>query len=192
MLFVYSEMSSTDLRFARAVVELDFFGCMKLINYIRTETKGRQSMPEFQSKDAFEDDKYLQPALEDDALLFSVDELLEICQSGASQTSEGKQAESGKGKQYTESARVAELEEQLQRLQSQFADYRATVEKTLDERWSDKDTSNTIREDFSASALGSRAPLSAPEKKKQAELRDDDTHYFDSYAYSGTTRSIAI
>ena len=163
---------------------------MKLINYIRSETKLGKSFPEIQTKDVFEDDKYLQPALEDDALLFSIDDILDLRPSAANSKLENKDTELNIEGQKGDMARVAELQEQLQRLQNQFADYRATVEKTRDERWSDKDNSGAANGDFSASALGSRAPLSAFEKKKQAELRDDDTHYFDSYAYNGEIFSL--
>lgn len=61
--------------------DLDFYQTIKLVNYIRSEVaNGNASttkLPNVSDKSLWADDKYLQPALEDDALLFSLDELLE-------------------------------------------------------------------------------------------------------------------
>lgn len=82
------------------------------------------------SKSEFEDDKFLKPVLEDDALLISLDDLPELSSTEApvkdSQPSTNLVT------------RVSELEEELRRIQSQFDNYRSTVEETLDERWNDK------------------------------------------------------
>jgi protein arginine N-methyltransferase 3 len=108
------------------------------------------------SREDFQDDKFLKPVLEDDALLISLDDLPEIVHSG-----EGSAEVSS-----TLVTRVSELEEELRRVQSQFEDYRATVKQALDERWSEK-------------AIGSSDGV-VPEVK-----RDDDSHYFSSYSYNG-------
>ncbi len=48
---------------------LDDLEQIKLINYIRSEAKKGNKSPELSNKSAFESDKYLQPVLEDDAVL---------------------------------------------------------------------------------------------------------------------------
>ena len=64
--------------------------------------------------------------------------------------------------------RTAELEEELSQLRAQFAEYRATVEKTLDERWTDADKPDDAQ--------------IAREQKADAKY---DQGYFDSYSYNG-------
>lgn len=55
--------------------QLDFYSTIKLVNYIRHEGRLNQSY-DLSSPELWKDDKYLQPALENDALLFSLDELI--------------------------------------------------------------------------------------------------------------------
>eukprot|EP00752_Nemacystus_decipiens_P010411 g9278.t1 len=71
-----------DLLAIRTKLGLDFYGCVKLVNYIRTEVaagsepKAIESAVVSSEGSAFADEKYLRPALEDDALLLSLEELL--------------------------------------------------------------------------------------------------------------------
>eukprot|EP00903_Cladosiphon_okamuranus_P008475 g8142.t1 len=61
---------------------LDFYGCVKLVNYVRTEVAAGSNAKAIEAAvvssqgSAFADEKYLRPALEDDALLLSLEELL--------------------------------------------------------------------------------------------------------------------
>jgi len=143
---------------------LDFYGNIKLVNFIRSQVHSGQKISSNISREDFEDDKFLKPVLEDDALLFSLDELPEVMEdiqgTDAGDTGKGKSGDSGQL-----IARVSELEEELRRIQLQFDNYRATVSETLDDRWNDK------------SKDGSSA--------KPEEKRDDDSHYFSSYSYNG-------
>ncbi|RMZ23360.1 hypothetical protein D0859_12601 [Hortaea werneckii] len=61
----------------RAMVEhfLDFYSTLRLINYIRSEVASGNTKPDCSSPQAWMDDKYMQPVLEDDALLYSIDDL---------------------------------------------------------------------------------------------------------------------
>lgn len=61
---------------------LDFYGTIKLVNYIRSAAALNAGAVDTGSPDLWQDDKYLQPVLENDALLFSLDELVE---SGAAE-----------------------------------------------------------------------------------------------------------
>lgn len=157
---------------------------------------GRTTLPQLSSSDVFDDDTYLKPVLEDDALLFGLDEVLEL----ASQAGERHSSQRNGDEKATDPLlRVAELEEELQRVRSQFLDYRETVKRTLDQRWAD---TNDVKAAASSSSLpgheppNGAGPLSASadavkERAPQAAYdkgkRDDDSHYFTSYAYNGTS-----
>ncbi|TAQ89290.1 hypothetical protein B7494_g2365 [Chlorociboria aeruginascens] len=151
------EKHSFDFLEIRQRLHLDFYDNVKLVNYIRSCVHAGEPISSIISKEAFEDEKYLKPVLEDDALLFSLDELPEVTEFD------------GKGKSVDPGvlvARVSELEEELRIMQSQFDNYRATVTETLDERWNDKS-----------------ARKSGPGEAGKEE-RDDDSHYFSSYSYN--------
>jgi protein arginine N-methyltransferase 3 len=88
--------------------------------------------PDVSSASKFADDEFLLPVLEDDALLFSLDDLRqdvpETLETEVKQTPE---------------ARAAELETELKALQAQFADFRVQVDQTLERRWIDTEATNT-------------------------------------------------
>ncbi|KAF2170254.1 hypothetical protein M409DRAFT_19857 [Zasmidium cellare ATCC 36951] len=58
--------------------KLDFYGAIKLVNYIRSEVKAGKEKPAVDDAKLWEDDKFLQPALADDALLFSLDDVIDV------------------------------------------------------------------------------------------------------------------
>lgn len=132
-------------------VGLDFYGTIKLINYIRTSTAAA-CIPEFSSKSFFEDEKFLQPVLEDDALLFGLDD---VADEGEVVTEEGGAL--------SDAEKVKELETRLASLSRQFSEYKEVVNKSFEAR------------------------LVEPEEVEKK--RDDDSHYFHSYAGNGTTIS---
>lgn len=100
----------------------------------------------------------MQPALEDDALLFTIDDVLDTVATGP--------ATAG---QDSSDSKVTELEEELKRLRLQFTEYRKTVEKTLDDRWTEG-----AAESSSATA----------NKGESAFDKQIDEGYFDSYSYN--------
>lgn len=158
---------------------LDFYDAVRLVNYIRSEVKAGKPKPEIVSKQAFQDDKYLQPVLEDDALLFNLDEILEEqAGEGASTTAHGESGVNGDGDHGTIN-RVDELKAELQRLQAQFLDYRQAVKKTLDEGLDVKDDS--LAESTSPAA----ASKAGQQKDGKGNKPVDDSHYFVSYSYNG-------
>lgn len=151
---------------------LDFYGNVKLVNYIRSQVHSGNPVSSGVSKKDFEDDGFLKPILEDDALLINLDELPEVqprAQAGIGESSSGNEIPNDSGRLV---ARVTELEEELRRIQSQFDDYRTTVKQTLDDRWNDK------------SVNGSAGSVEDSKDVKDSK-RDDDSHYFSSYSYNG-------
>lgn len=59
-------------------------------------------------------------------------------------------------------AKIKELEQQLANLSTQFQEYKEAVSTSFTKQLAE-----------------------APEPVKEEKKRDDDTHYFDSYAYNG-------
>lgn len=137
---------------------LEFHDAIKLVNFIRACTHEKKSLPQVISIHDFSDDKYLKPVLENDALLFSLDEIL-LEGPGNTENASPEQKPSPETRQ-------KELEAELAAVNERFASYRMAVEETLDKRWGDENE---------AGKLGN-------EKKK-----DSSDYYFESYAYNGKT-----
>ena len=57
------------------VIDLDFMDLVKLVNYVRTKVREGQGLPKISTRDIFQDDRWLKPVLEDDALLYSLGDL---------------------------------------------------------------------------------------------------------------------
>lgn len=89
---------------------------IKLVNYVRSEVKAGNGKPDVASRSLFEDDRYLKPVLEDDALLFSLDDIFEDEPADSNGVAEGN---------------VEDLRQQLALLSSQFQAYREEVQRTL-------------------------------------------------------------
>ncbi|EMD00791.1 hypothetical protein BAUCODRAFT_29160 [Baudoinia panamericana UAMH 10762] len=64
-----------DLDLIRTSNQLDFYSTIRLINYVREQVRLGANAIEYSHPAAWADEKYLQPVLEDDALLYSIDEL---------------------------------------------------------------------------------------------------------------------
>lgn len=138
---------------------LDFLGTIKLVNYIRTQVKAGNTNLDMSSKEKFDNDVYLKPVLEDDALLYS---LGDIAEEDGPETSGGSDAE----------RRVVELQEDLERLQTQFSEYRLAVQRSMEEQLSQEDSKLT------ASSTG-------PSAKAVNKVEEAESDYFSSYSYNG-------
>lgn len=134
---------------------------IKLVNYVRSQVKAENSAPDVSSKANFEDEAYLKPVLEDDALLYSLGDALE-----EEELSEVPGGEAEK--------RVLELQEDLERLQTQFSEYRLAVQKSMDEQLSKED------EELSSSSSAAGPP------KSTSRIEAAESDYFSSYSYNGT------
>ena len=134
---------------------LDFLDTIRLVNYIRSEVKAGNKTPDVSSKSLFADDVYMKPVLEDDALLYSLDD---ITDEPLSENDGSQQADK----------RVLELEEELSRLRSQFAEYRIAVQKSMEDQI-DKENDRPSSTD-----------------KTSARHNEAESDYFTSYSYNGT------
>lgn len=157
-----------------------------MVNYIRSEVaKGNTNVP-LESATAFNDDQYLQPVLEDDAVLFSLDELIDTLGEPDAKTSATEISQAA-----PDDPKIQELQHQLQILQRQFTDYRLAVEQTLEQRWTESNPVNLPSGPGPSSTTpthseGSRLPTSALDKATSlaANVASNDATYFDSYAYN--------
>jgi protein arginine N-methyltransferase 3 len=140
-------------------LQLDFYGAIKLVNFVRQRGQQSQPLPDRISLKDIEDEEYLKPVLENDALLFTLDEVLEADQE-AGEDDSGLVDSSAKELL----ARNKALEAELEALRDQYSNYRLAVEETLDRRWGD-DT--------------------APGPANAAPKKGNSDYYFESYAYHG-------
>jgi len=102
-----------------ATLALDFYGAVKLINYLRQcQRDGVEA--DFESNFS-KDDKYLQPVMEKDAVLINLDEITD------SNLEEGQDE-------------LTTLNAQYIRLREEFNEYKAMVQSALDARWATEDS----------------------------------------------------
>ncbi|EXJ57301.1 protein arginine N-methyltransferase 3 [Cladophialophora yegresii CBS 114405] len=139
---------------------LDYLGLVRLVNYIRSQVKAGNLHPDVSSKSCFEDETYLKPALEDDALLYSLDDVFEESANPAP------------------IAEVEQLREQLASLQAQFSAYREQVQDAM-----------LAQLEQSPSSKGETASPSAP-RQPPTRAEDLDTGYFQSYSYNAIHESM--
>ncbi|BCR84822.1 protein arginine methyltransferase RmtB [Aspergillus chevalieri] len=151
-----------DLRKIQKEFDLDFIGLIKLVNYIRSEVKAGNTAPDVSSTDKFDDEAYMKPVLEDDALLYS---LGDIAEEDEPEASGGNDAE----------RRVVELQEDLERLQTQFTEYRLAVQRSMEEQ--------LTQEDNKLSSAG-------PSMRNKNKIEEADSDYFVSYQYNGIHESM--
>ncbi|KAL2834966.1 S-adenosyl-L-methionine-dependent methyltransferase [Aspergillus cavernicola] len=162
MLKESKEKHNFDLRRIQKELDLDFLDTIKLVNYIRSQVKDGNLAPDVSSKNKFQDEAYLKPVLEDDALLYSLDDI------------EDEESEEAGGIQG--GRRVIELQEELERLQIQFSEYRDAVQKSMEERLTKEDEKLVPGQ------------LSADRAASKVEAIDSD--YFSSYSYNGIHESM--
>ncbi|KAJ5674079.1 Ribosomal protein arginine N-methyltransferase rmt3 [Penicillium macrosclerotiorum] len=163
MLKECKEKNNFDLVKIQKELDLDFLDTIKLVNYVRSEVKAGNSTPDVSSKSKFADDAFLKPVLEDDALLYSLDD---IADNDGEDAAPGSEAEK----------QVLELQEELERLQSQFSEYRLAVQKSMEDQLSKEDEK-----------LEPGATIKRPAKDR---LQDADADYFVSYSYNGIHESM--
>lgn len=138
---------------------MDFLDTIKLVNYVRSEVKAGKKTPDVSSRSKFEDDAYLKPVLEDDALLYSLDDITEEQSQDATPGSDADR-------------RVLELQEELEQLQTQFSEYRLAVQKSMEDQLTKED------EKLEPGVSAKKGPA-------KDKIQEADADYFSSYSYNG-------
>ncbi|KAJ1733472.1 hypothetical protein LPJ72_002857 [Coemansia sp. Benny D160-2] len=170
----------------RADNELDFYQCMRLVNYIRTKeingpdpANGATPVFAVDGTEAFlSDDAYLKPTLAEDALLYALDELdlddsISVASSCTGRSDGAAAAETLKERELM--GRIKELEQQLtmrerevRSVTSQFEEYRQMVKQQFYNAGDDSQKEGEIHTGGSSGTA-------------QSEAGGSD-YYFNSYA----------
>ncbi|KAI1869036.1 uncharacterized protein JN550_006023 [Neoarthrinium moseri] len=167
MLAYCKESHGFDFLAVRQKLQLDFHGSVKLVNYIRHRVHEGSPVTEDISKADFDQDQFLKPVLDDDAVIIGLFDLPDVVPEGAP-------AAEGQGASVVDDLlqRNTQLQEELARVTAQFESYRATVAETLDQRWGDVDAAEA-----EAKAAGDKGKTKAGEKPVDASK-----YYWESYA----------
>lgn len=123
---------------------------------MRSEINKGNKEPSVSSSALFDDDVYLKPVLDDDALLYSLDDLTDQVEVEGGEESNEK--------------RILELQEELEKLKIQFSEYRLAVQKSLGEQ--------LVGVSVDDNATGSGVP-------KKGKIEEADADYFTSYSFNG-------
>ncbi|KAI0156434.1 S-adenosyl-L-methionine-dependent methyltransferase [Xylariaceae sp. FL1272] len=172
MLTHCKEAHGFDFLGLRQRLQLDFHGCVKLVNYIRQRVHEGLRVSQDITQSDFEDDAYLKPVLDDDAFIMNLFDLPEVTEdAGVAGDSENNAA-----LVHSLIKRNRELEDEISRMATQFDTFRATVSETLDERWGVKDD---IKDDpMTVPSTSAQAKASENDDKKE----DESQYYWDSYS----------
>ncbi|OTB04603.1 hypothetical protein M426DRAFT_153207 [Hypoxylon sp. CI-4A] len=169
MLAHCKEKHGFDFLGVRQRLQLDFHGCVKLVNFIRQRVHEGLPVTEEISWSDIDQEQYLKPVLDDDAVILGLFDLPEL-----KPADEVQNGSNGDNAVLVDDLlkRNSELQEEISRVKAQFDSYRVAVQQTLDERWGDADQA----EAESAAAKASRG------KEVGEKKVDDSKSYWESYA----------
>ncbi|KAK5635285.1 hypothetical protein RRF57_010997 [Xylaria bambusicola] len=194
MLAHCKEKHNFDFLAVRQKLQLDFHGCVKLVNFnffcvhltplrqkpmlsanipsVRQRVHEGLPVSENISLANIDDDAYLKPVLDDDAVIIGLFDLPELSVPGAIQP-----GQDGDNAALVNDLlkRNTELQEQLASVMLQHENYRAAVSKTLDARWGETGADDNAKIADDAAGKG-KAKDGADEKE------DESKYYWESYA----------
>ncbi|CAK7197770.1 Ribosomal protein arginine N-methyltransferase rmt3 [Sporothrix eucalyptigena] len=159
---------------------LDFYGSVKLINFIRQHVHKGSALPAEITAADFASDEFLRPVLDDDALILALDSLPEPQQ----QTSAGEAQSSAGAADASLQETNEQLRSELESLTRQFENYRVAVQKTLDQRWGVDEESHVAPKDDRAAKDTKAASTTKSEGQQDAPAAGGTDYYFESYSHS--------
>ncbi|KAI4266623.1 MAG: hypothetical protein L6R38_008638 [Xanthoria sp. 2 TBL-2021] len=148
---------------------LETYGMIKLINYAREQIGQGLFRPDASPGTFLEGDRYMKPFMDDDALLYSIDDILDV----ANQTAHSSANESSNGRMSDED--IQELLKQNDQLREQVKYYRNAYQEAYLENLDLKEGKGSEPKEHST-AHGHNG--------EQPKRKDHDTHYFSSYDHS--------
>ncbi|KAJ2961861.1 hypothetical protein NQZ79_g2923 [Umbelopsis isabellina] len=170
-----SETHKFDFVKTRQQLKLDFYQCIRMINYIRKQIINN---PDFGISQPFSisgsekfltEDQYLAPVLEEDGLLYAFEDLdLEDDDQAIVETGDKEDIPVSTDLERELLSRLRQAQNHIQMIEGQFKDYQEMVRKTF----LDEASLQQIREDG----------LAAHNSPSMAEHQDDNNYYFNSYA----------
>ncbi|KAI0456025.1 S-adenosyl-L-methionine-dependent methyltransferase [Xylaria acuta] len=172
MLTYCKDKHNFDFLGVRQRLQLDFHGCVKLVNFIRQRVHEGLPVSEDIPLADVDDDAYLKPVLDDDAVIIGLFDLPELPASDAIMS-----AQSGDNAALVNDLlkRNTELQEQLASVMLQHENYRAAVSKTLDERWGEAGAEDNANKTNEAAGKGKA-------KDGVEDKEDESKYYWESYA----------
>ncbi|KAL8648449.1 MAG: hypothetical protein Q9226_005987 [Calogaya cf. arnoldii] len=148
---------------------LETYGMIKLINYVREQVSQGPFRPDVSPETFLEGDRYMKPFMDDDALLYSIDDILDV----ANQTAPSSAKDSSNGRMSDED--VQELIKQNHQLREQVKYYRNAYQEAYLENLDLKERKGPEPKEHSTDHACNG---------KQPKRKDHDTHYFSSYDHS--------
>ncbi|KAI0871613.1 S-adenosyl-L-methionine-dependent methyltransferase [Hypoxylon argillaceum] len=172
MLAHCKDKHSFDFLGVRQKLQLDFHGCVKLVNFIRQRVHEGLPVSENISLADIDDDAYLKPVLDDDAVIIGLFDLPDLSIPDALLSAPSSDTTALVNDLLK---RNTELQEQLASVMLQHENYRAAVSKTLDERWGDSGGDDNAGKANEAAGKGKG-------KDGEEEKEDESKYYWESYA----------
>ena len=154
--------------------DLDYIGTVKLVNYIRSQVKTGNKSPDLSSKTIFQDHQFLQPVLEDDALLYSLDDLdkqVSVLQptSDLERQVAPENPEADPEHANATLSRAKTLENDLKLLQERFSEHRTAVDRVLENRRVTSEGNELTK------------PVVENSNVENTPAKSDDDYYFNAY-----------
>ena len=137
------------------------------MNYCRSSPQN--GPPDLSSKALWKDEKYLKPVIEGDVLLYTLDGVLEEMEKSLAGISDDHEEMDSEKKALL--TRVETLTGQMEKMETNWRNYKAAVDDQLDKRWQNTDDLQV----HSCNTL-----------KKRTAHRSEDKDYFKGYSYTGT------
>jgi hypothetical protein len=145
---------------------LDFIETIKFINYIRSEAQKGNNNPKIE-KTAFAADEYTRSPLDEDPLLWSLDDLPDADEPAGEAAPHNA----------ADLARIAQLEDAIQRLQEVHLHHGEMIQRIMAE------TSSESESDKKATTAKPKKVVEETEVKDPNEARGDNG-YFSGYSYN--------
>lgn len=153
---------------------------IKLINYVRTQVNREFCRPDLSPQNFLEGDEYLKPVIEDDALLYSIDDIFDFSGSGK----DVKSLADRLAEATVTLEEVHQVIKENKQMREQVVYYRSALQRTFLEKMELQERSLQLPSEQSVNHDATAAFA--------REVVDDDSHYFSSYAYNGQSKFVAM
>ena len=138
---------------------------IKLINYVREKVSQGLFRPDISPETFLVGDRYMKPFLDDDALLYSIDDIFDLVPQTA-------QSLPNASKQNFSDEDIQDLLKQNDQLREQLKYYRNAYQEAYLENLDLKERRRSEPKEHGCNG-------------QQPKAKDHDTHYFSSYDHSG-------
>ena len=170
------------------MIGLNFLDVVKLVNYIRSEVKSGVEKPDVSATSRFEDEQYLLPVLEDDALLWNLHDIIGLELDDADEDAGGVSVKlpNGTTTNGNDEDRIAGLEKRLQLAELELEARRSEI-KFLQLKFEESESMHEkplARDEAKGRDLNAVSPGTGPARNAPM-LGNTDSSYFASYSGHG-------